>query len=75
MCIWKSDYFSICGHQPLYLHTTCPRRNLVHDSYTNRNIVRACSKIEISSIASVNAHCPDCLPEWVLCSVEEGGGD
>ena len=64
MCIWKSDYFVHCGHQPVYLLETCARRKLVLDSYTDRCVVRACSEMDIQNVDSINAACYDCVPEY-----------
>lgn len=66
MCFWKSDYFLQCGHQPVYLLETCPRRKVLLDSYTDRCVVRACAEMEIMSVDNINSPCYDCMPECAV---------
>jgi hypothetical protein len=60
--MWKNDYFTTCGHQPLYLQGICSQRGLTGDLYTGRQIVRACSKFAIRAIHTIHDICPDCRP-------------
>ncbi|KAA8908334.1 hypothetical protein FN846DRAFT_906206 [Sphaerosporella brunnea] len=62
MCIWKNDFFTGCGHQPLYLQDVCPRRTLSKDPLTGKQIVRACNRIEIPTFYTIKDICPDCRP-------------
>lgn len=66
MCLWKNDYFTKCGHQPIYLQNICRNRTVVQDPATEQCVVRACSSIEVHSVESIHDFCPDCCPPEIL---------
>ncbi|KAF8248917.1 hypothetical protein K440DRAFT_227092 [Wilcoxina mikolae CBS 423.85] len=61
MCLWKNDYYSKCGHQPIYIQNICLNRTVARDVFDNQRMVRACNSINIPTVQTINNICPDCV--------------
>jgi len=61
MCLWKNNYYTKCGHQPIYIQSICLNRTVTRDVFTNQRIVRACNSINIPTVQTINDVCPDCV--------------
>lgn len=60
MCIWKNDYYGGCSHQPFYLQDICSRRTISIDAFTNKRIIQACNRLDISAVLTIEDICPEC---------------